>query len=94
MNDKLPPLFPIQTNSTDNCSKFHSQANSPDFYKEVNQTNGPPPTLPQPLNLPQSPLQSEYSSSLYGNAKHELVQQQQLNNFVEVGSYGRKDWLA
>ncbi len=86
MNEKLPPLFPTQT--PDNCSKFISQTNTPDFYQEPSQVNGPQSINAQSLNLPQSPIQSEYNSSQFG------PKQAHLNNFVEVGSYGRKDWLA
>lgn len=86
MNEKLPPLYPPPTND-ENYLKFTSQQNLHD--QEYTQSTLQP-TLPQPLNIPQSPFQSDYISPQC-ITKNELAMQS--NQFVDV-SYGRKDWLA
>ena len=86
-----------------NCNNNNNNNSSPDHYREIlNQHHANQNHVAQ-LNSPQSPFQvSEYSSSqggyggggYGGGLKNEMIQHQNNVGFVEVGSYGRKDWLA
>lgn len=97
---KLPPL--VGSASTDTYSK-HFSGNTLTVPQQLSNqptlsSQSPQPILPQPFSIVhhlkhQSDM-SKDNNNESGQMKKQMINAPNQNQFVQIGTYGRKDWLA
>jgi len=91
----MPKLPPLCSPSSDRYSKYNNNLILPKSqpHQQILSPNSPQSILPQPFSVMHH-LNHQSDLNEEPNMKKHMMNVHNQNQFIGVGSYGRKDWLA
>ena len=91
----MPKLPPLCSPSSDRYSKYNNNLILPKSqpHQQILSPNSPQSILPQPFSVMHH-LNHQSDLNEEPNMKKHIMNVHNQNQFIGVGSYGRKDWLA